>query len=99
MILVELYSKNDCRLCDEARAVLEKVQQHVPFKLRESKLSPGDEYYDEYKEMIPVVHINKVLTFKYRVNEHMLKIKLQQLTQGTPSPDVRADDSTMEAGT
>ena len=99
MILVELYSKEECHLCDDARAVLEKVQQQIPFKLRESKLSPGDEYYDEYKEMFPVVHVDKVLTFKYRVNEHMLKIKLRQLTEGTRSPDVSADDSTVEPGT
>ncbi|HET6273727.1 MAG TPA: glutaredoxin family protein [Bacteroidota bacterium] len=99
MILVELYSKEECHLCDEARAVLEKVRQQIPFNLRESKLSPGDEYYDEYAEMFPVVHVNKVLTFKYRVNEHMLRIKLQQLTEGARSPDVRADDSTMEPGT
>jgi hypothetical protein len=29
--------------------------------------------------MFPVVHVDKVPAFKYRVNEQMLKIKLQQL--------------------
>lgn len=79
MILVELFSKDDCHLCDEAKAVLEKVRQQIPFNFREFKLMPGDTNWEEYKEMFPVVHVDKVPTFKYRVNEQMLKIKLQQL--------------------
>ena len=78
MILVELYSGQDCHLCEEAKAVLLKVQKEIPFTLKEIKLVPGDEYYEEYKELIPVVHINKVLAFKYRVTETMLKIRLRQ---------------------
>lgn len=96
MMLVELYSKEDCHLCDDARAVLEKVQQDIPFKLREYKLAPGDEHFDEYKEMFPVVLIDKVPAFRYRINEHMLKITLQQIAGGTRPPDVQADDSTIE---
>jgi hypothetical protein len=78
MILVELYSGNDCSLCDDARQVLQKVQREIPFTLREIKLVPGDEHYEDYRELIPVVHINKVLAFKYRVTEQMLKIRLRQ---------------------
>jgi hypothetical protein len=98
MILVDLYSKEECHLCDDARTVLEKVQQQIPFRFREHKLAPGDELYEEYKDAFPVVHIDKVLAFKYRVNEHILKIKLQQITGGTPSPDIQPDDSTIEPG-
>jgi glutaredoxin len=79
MILVELFSKNDCHLCEEAKAVLEKVRREIPFTLKEIKLAEGDQQFEDYQEWFPVVHINKVLTFKYRVNENMLRIKLQQL--------------------
>ena len=79
MILVELFSKNDCYLCDEAKVVLEKVQKEVPFSLKEIKLAEGDEKFEEYAELVPVVLIDKVLTFKYRVNEPTLRIRLQQL--------------------
>lgn len=86
MILVELYSKDDCHLCDEARVVVERVQKQIPFKLREFKLMPGDPSFEEYKEMFPVVHINKVQVFKYRVSENMLRIKLQQLAGELRTP-------------
>ncbi len=79
MILVELYSKDDCHLCDEAKAVLEKVRREIPFVLREHKLLPGDTNWEDFKELFPVVLVEKKLVFKYRVNEQMLKIRLHQV--------------------
>jgi hypothetical protein len=96
MTLVELYSKDDCHLCDDAKVIIEKVQKQIPFKLREFKLMPGDQYFEEYREMFPVVHINKVQVFKYRVSENMLKIKLQQLAGKLGSPDVDPDGPAIE---
>jgi len=83
IILVELYSKEGCHLCEEARSVLERVQQQVPFTLREIKLSPGEAYFDEYSEKVPVVHINRVPTFKYRVNERLLRAKLKHIGESS----------------
>ena len=96
MILVELYSKEDCKLCEEAQSVLDRVQKQFPFKFREFKLMPGDPYFEEYKEMFPVVHINKILAFKYRVSENMLRIKLQQIAGDARTPDVDPDEPTLE---
>ena len=96
MTLVELFSKDDCSLCDEARAVIERVRQGIPFKLREFKLMPGDPYYEEYREILPVVHINKVQAFKYRVSENLLKIKLQQVANAPRDPDVDPDEPEVE---
>lgn len=80
MTLIELYSKEDCSLCDEALFVLEKVQKETPFALKVLKLLPGEGYFEEYKEDFPVIHINKRFAFKHRVNENMLKIRLQQVS-------------------
>ena len=96
MILVELFSKKDCPLCDEALAVLEKVRKEIPFHLKETKLLPGEDSFEEYKEDFPVVHINKRFAFKHRVNENMLKIRLQQVaSDGRPralEDDAAKDD-------
>lgn len=91
MTLVELYSKEDCHLCDEAHAVLQKVQAEVPFTLKVYKLIPGEAYFDEYKEDFPVVHINKRLAFKHRIHEHAFKIRLQQISK-TENADPEDDD-------
>ena len=79
MILVELYSKEDCHLCDEAKAVLEKVKSEIPFTLKVIKLIPGEANFEEFKEDFPVVYINKRYAFKHRLNEMRLKIRLQQI--------------------
>jgi hypothetical protein len=96
MTLVELFSKNDCHLCFEARIVIERVQKRIPFALREFKLLPGDPDFEEYKEIVPVVLINKVQAFKYRVSENMLKIKLQQAAGEGRTHDVDPDEPAIE---
>jgi len=78
MIVVELFSKDDCHLCDEAKEVLEKVKREIPFHLKEVKLAPGTPEYDEYKEMIPVVRVNGNLAFKYQVNTNALRRILRE---------------------
>lgn len=99
MTLVELYSKDDCSLCDEARAVLEHVRKEIPFTLREFKLMPGDHFYEDYKEMVPVVHINKIPAFKYRVSENMLRVRLQQVKESARPPDVDPEAPALETKT
>lgn len=96
MTIVELYSKDDCHLCDEAKVVIKRVQRQIPFILREVKLMPGDPYFEEYKELFPVVHINKVQVFKYRVSESIFRIRLQQLAGASRSPDVDLDGPATE---
>ena len=83
MTLVELYSKEECHLCEEALVILEKVQKEIPFSLKVHKLIPGETYFEEYKEDFPVIHINKRFAFKHRLNENRLKIHLQQVETET----------------
>jgi glutaredoxin len=79
MTIVELFSKDDCHLCNEAKVVLEKVGREISFQLKEIKLLPGEERFDEFKHDFPVIHINKRFAFKHRLNEQMVKIRLQQI--------------------
>jgi glutaredoxin len=96
MTLVELYSKENCHLCDEAQAVLEKVRQEIPFQLRIIKLIPGEENFEEFKEDFPVIHINKRFAFKHRITENMLKIRLQQIAGEGKPPTLEDDGSSID---
>jgi glutaredoxin len=78
MILVELYSKDGCCLCDEAKAVLMKVREEIPFEFCEIKLNDDENLINEYGTKIPVVFINGRLAFKYHVYELELKDKLRR---------------------
>ncbi len=79
MILVELFSKDECHLCEQAKAVLEKVRGDIPFTLKEIKISPGDAEFESYKESVPVVLINHEPAFRYTIDEETLRRRLRAL--------------------
>lgn len=77
MKTVTLISKEECHLCDVAKGVLLTTWHKFPFKLNEVKIVPGDKYFEEYKERIPVVLIDGEFAFQYRVSEKSLLQKLE----------------------
>jgi glutaredoxin len=78
LIEVTIYSKPDCHLCDEAKAVLLEVQRQEPFILREVNIEEDAETREAFKEEIPVIFIAGRKAFKYRVGERELLKRLQR---------------------
>ncbi|MGA7160350.1 MAG: glutaredoxin family protein [Bacteroidota bacterium] len=72
MKTVTLISKNECHLCDEARNVLLQAQKKVAFDLKEKKIVQESREFEEYYERIPVILIDGVFAFQYRVSELQL---------------------------
>ena len=85
MILVELYSKDDCHLCDVAKELLLNIQRSHPFELRQIKIQAGDEHFERYHERVPVIFINKEFAFQYRIPEKEFIAKIRQMAQEEPS--------------
>lgn len=75
--LVELYSKDDCHLCEIAKEVLLKIQKNHSFQFVEIKIQPGTPEFDQYKERIPVIFVNKEFAFQYKVSEREFIKKLE----------------------
>ncbi|MER3522641.1 MAG: thioredoxin family protein [Ignavibacteria bacterium] len=96
-MLVELYSKDNCHLCDEAQEVLERVQSEIPFTLRVIKLLPGEANFEEFKEDFPVIHIDKRFAFKHRLNENMVRIRFQQIAKEGKPATLEDDIDTLNA--
>jgi glutaredoxin len=78
MVTVELYGKPDCCLCDDAKAVLRRVQAEVPFTLREIDIEGDPELMRLYGEQVPVVFVGGFKAFKFRVDEAALRRKLDR---------------------
>ena len=79
--LVEIYSKPDCCLCDEAKKVLLNVKKNLPFSLKETDISTDNALFEKYKEEIPVIFINGRKAFKFRLTEEELIKKLKALSK------------------
>jgi glutaredoxin len=70
--LVTLYGKPGCHLCDDARAVVERVRAEHPFELREVDVSLDPALNREYGERIPVLTLDGEELFEFFVEEAVL---------------------------
>ena len=67
-----LYSRPGCHLCDDARAVIERVGAHF----QEIDITTDDALHAAYLERIPVVVLDGVELFEYFVDEGLLRERL-----------------------
>jgi glutaredoxin len=78
MKTVTLLSKADCHLCEIAKEVLLIAQKRMPFGLQERKITAEDPDFETYRERVPVILIDGVFGFQYRVSEQQLLDRLRE---------------------
>jgi glutaredoxin len=76
---VEIYSRPGCHLCNEAKEVIERVGRRVAFSLRVINIETDPELEKKYGEEIPVVFVNGMPAFRYRVDEDEFEKKVKRL--------------------
>lgn len=78
-IRIDLYTKEGCCLCEEMKAILEKVGGRYPLEVREVDIEGDPTLYERYKEEVPVLFIEGRKAFKYKLEEAALCRKLDLL--------------------
>jgi thiol-disulfide isomerase/thioredoxin len=81
LVVLTIYSRPGCHLCDEMRAVVERVARLVPLtplELVEIDISRDAELDERYRLEIPVLMVNGKKAAKYRISEGALLRILQQ---------------------
>lgn len=73
---IVLYGRPGCHLCDDARAVLERVRAELPFALVERDIERDDALFKRYLERIPVVALDGEELFDFFVDEAELRRRL-----------------------
>jgi glutaredoxin len=89
-MIVRLYSKPNCCLCDQAKEVLERVRERIPFELVEEDIRADPVLFSAWRYEIPVVIIDGQDTFKLRLDEAEVEACLRRVKGGTsvaPSSD------------
>jgi glutaredoxin len=79
MITIEVMTKKDCCLCDDAKEIIEQVIAEFPAELKMTDIESDPELFERYKEKIPVVLINGAESFVYKVHPITLSKKLDKL--------------------
>lgn len=69
MARVQLYTKRDCSLCDEAKKVLLPVAEQEGCSVEMIDITTSQDLMDAYGEEIPVVAIEGVKAFRYRIDD------------------------------
>ena len=75
-IKLQLYTKTDCPLCDEAKALLEPLAAQFPIQLEEIDITTNLGLFTKYKELIPVLEWEGERLFVHRIHVKTLKRKL-----------------------
>lgn len=89
-LIVEVYARKDCKhcfcfakwpnctLCNEARAVINRVNNDVPFLFKEIDINTNEDLKRRYTENIPTVVINGKKAFKFKVDEAEFRKKIRK---------------------
>jgi glutaredoxin len=78
MSTVTLYTRPGCHLCDDARAVIERVRERAPFQLVEIDIESDDALHRAYLERIPVVELDGEELFEHFVDEATLAARVRR---------------------
>jgi len=79
--IVIIYSKPGCCLCDEAKETIMNAGCSEEFQLQEINIEDDPALFQQYKYEIPVVFINGVKAFKYRLTASEFRRKLRRLNK------------------
>ena len=77
---VSLYTRAGCCLCDEAKRVLAEARGRVDFDYEEFDIDSDPELRSRYNDEVPVIAINDVKAFKYKVTRDEFLTKLKART-------------------
>jgi glutaredoxin len=75
--LVTLYTRAGCHLCEEAKRAIEAARGRADFDYEEVDIDRDAELRRRYNDEVPVIAINGVKAFKYRVEAKELLKKLE----------------------
>lgn len=71
-----LYSRKDCCLCDEMKAVVRAVATKIPLELDEVDVDGSADLKNQFNDEVPVLFIDGRKAFKYRLTEKELTSRL-----------------------
>ncbi|HUZ83663.1 MAG TPA: glutaredoxin family protein [Gaiellales bacterium] len=81
-IEVRVYGAPGCHLCDEAKRILQEARGQLGFDLVEVDISGDPELERRFREQIPVVFVDGLCAFTFRVDPARLRERVEAATSG-----------------
>ena len=77
-MLVELYTRKGCHLCDVAKEVIDRVRLTEQFELRVLDVDSDAQLAERYGQEVPVILVNGRKHAKYRLDERLFLDRLRR---------------------
>lgn len=77
-MIITLYSKPGCHLCEEARALVDELAPERGFRVEEINIETDPTLFEEYRYEIPVVLMDGTEIARGKVDERALLAALDQ---------------------
>ncbi|MSO20181.1 MAG: glutaredoxin family protein [Acidobacteria bacterium] len=65
---VRVYTRANCHLCEEAKALLKNLQREEPFAFEEVDIDGDPELRQRYNDDVPVIYVHGRKAFKHRID-------------------------------
>jgi len=87
LLVITLFTKEGCTLCDKVKEVLQDVRLEIPHTLVQFDITDetdsAKQYFDKYKYDIPVLHVNGMYWAKHRLTPQQAMEDLRAVQQQT----------------
>jgi len=77
-LLVRIYSKKECHLCDEAKHVLARFASKYPLEIKEIDIEQDPAAFEQFHEEIPVIFLEDTKLFKYKIDERKFRAAIEK---------------------
>lgn len=77
-ISVVLWGKADCCLCDQAQAILDRLETEFPLRVEKRDILADPTAFERFRDVIPVVEIEGGPRFEGKITEHWLRQALRR---------------------
>ena len=78
-MLLKLYSKPGCHLCDVMKEDIKKIASGIDFEIVEVNINDDDELARKYGTRIPVLEFNGRIISKFRLDEERIRKLIDSL--------------------
>lgn len=79
MIRVEIYSRQDCHLCDEAKSAVAQATADLSVEILETDVDTNPLLCERFGHEVPVVFVDGRKAFKFRVDPARLRRRIERL--------------------
>ena len=79
---IVLYTRSECPLCDEMKAILAAARTARPFTVREVDIDSDEDLVARHGRSVPVLEIAGRTAFKGRMRAEEFEPKLERLASG-----------------